>query len=72
MDNVFKTLIARPTAQIEANLGDPWEIIPIKNKKCARECTEIHLANRNIDDLTNFDDFPNLEVLWINNNKVLF
>ena len=70
MDNVFNTLIARPTAQIQTNLGNPWEIIPIKNKKYAKECTEIHLAGRNIDNLTNFEDFPNLEVLWINNNKV--
>ena len=70
MDNVFNTLIARPTAQIQTNLGNPWEIIPIKNKKYAKECTEIHLAGRNIDNLTNFEDFPNLEVPWINNNKV--
>lgn len=72
MDNIFNKLIARPTAQIETNLGDPWEIIPIKNKKGAKECVEIHLGGRNIDELCHFEDFPNIEVLWINNNKVVF
>lgn len=70
MDNVFNNLILRPNAQVETNLGNPWEIIPIRNRKNAKECTEIHLAGRNIDGLCGFEDFPNLEVLWINNNKV--
>lgn len=70
MDHIFNALIARPNSQIEANLGNPWEIIPIKNRKYAKDCVEIHLGNRNIDGLTHFEDFPNLEVLWINNNKV--
>ncbi len=70
MDNVFNNLIARPTAKVETNLGNPWEIIPIKNRKYAKDCAEIHLAGRNIDGLCQFEDFPNLEVLWINNNKV--
>lgn len=45
-------------------------MIPIKNNKQARETTEIHLAKRGIDKLIEFDKFPNIEVLWINDNKV--
>ena len=71
MDNVFRTLVMRPTKKVELKMGNPWEIIPIKNKKSAKECTEIHLADQNIDNLTRFEDFPNIEVLWLNNNKVI-
>jgi hypothetical protein len=31
----------------------------------------VHLASRGIEKLIKFDKFPNLEVLWINDNKVL-
>eukprot|EP00825_Cyclidium_porcatum_P038495 TRINITY_DN4488_c0_g1_i3.p1 TRINITY_DN4488_c0_g1~~TRINITY_DN4488_c0_g1_i3.p1 ORF type:complete len:413 (+),score=95.67 TRINITY_DN4488_c0_g1_i3:169-1407(+) len=70
MDHTFNSLISRATAQSLVVYGDPWEAIPIKNNKCARETTEIHLANRNIQKLQKFEDFPNLEVLWLNDNKI--
>ncbi len=54
MDNVFKNLVMRPTKKDDLKLGNPWEIIPIKNNKSAKECTEIHLANQNIDNLIGF------------------
>jgi len=47
-------------------------VIPIKNAKRAFECEEVHLASRGIEKLIKFDKFPNLEVLWINDNKVPF
>lgn len=54
----------------EEKIGDPWTILPIKNKKNARECTEIHFSDRRLTDLTKFEDFPNLEVIWLNNNRL--
>lgn len=54
----------------EEKVGDPWTILPIKNKKNARECVEIHFSDRGLTDLTSFSDFPNLEVIWLNNNKL--
>jgi hypothetical protein len=56
----------------EINLGDPWSVLPIKTRKFAKECTEIVLSNRNINKLINFENFENLEALWLNNNKVKY
>ena len=53
------------------NISNPWNILPIKNAKSARNCTEVHLSNQNIERLGNFESFPNLEVVWLNNNKVI-
>lgn len=53
------------------NISNPWNILPIKNAKSARSCAEVHLSNQNIEKLGNFESFPNLEVVWLNNNKVL-
>ena len=51
-------------------IGNPWSILPIKNQKYARDLTEVHLSDRDLDLLEKFEDFPNLEVAWLNNNKV--
>lgn len=53
-----------------AKVGDPWTILPIKNAKYARDLVEVHLADRELDYLEHFEDFPNLEAVWLNNNKV--
>jgi len=53
-------------------IGDPWSILPIKNAKYARDLVEVHLSDRDLDLLDKFEDFPNLEVVWLNNNKVRF
>ncbi len=53
-----------------AKIGDPWTILPIKNAKYARDLVEVHLSDRDLDFLEHFEDFPNLEVVWLNNNKV--
>jgi len=52
-------------------ISDPWSVLPIKNAKCARGTSEVHLSDRNIEVLGNFQSFPNLEVLWLNNNKAI-
>ena len=70
MENTFNRLITRSQPTKTTTEGDPWEILPIKNKKNANSCTEVHLAKRGIDKLTRFEDFPNLEVIWLNENKV--
>jgi hypothetical protein len=45
MDDTFRSLYANATAKPSKNLGNPWDVIPIKNKKYSIACTEIHLAD---------------------------
>lgn len=54
----------------EAKSGSPWSILPIKNNKYAKDLVEVHLSDRALTELENFEDFPNLEVIWLNNNNV--
>lgn len=56
--------------EIEEKVGNPWSILPIKNSKYARDLIEVHLSDRNLTRLEKFEDFPNLEVIWLNNNNV--
>jgi len=70
MQATLNHLIKRSLDIKQSTVGDPFEVIPVKNAKYAKNCTEIHLADRNLEELTNFDKFPNLECLWLNNNKV--
>lgn len=52
----------------EAKIGNPWSILPIKNKKYAKDLVEVHLSDRSLTALEKFEQFPNLEVIWLNNN----
>lgn len=54
----------------EQKLGSPWSVLPIKNNKYAKDLVEVHLSDRALTDLEKFDNFPNLEVIWLNNNNV--
>jgi Leucine-rich repeat (LRR) protein len=54
----------------EIKLGNPWDILPIKNNKYARDLTEVHLSDRQLTGLINFEQFPNLEEVWLSNNRV--
>ena len=54
----------------EEKVGDPWSVLPIKNAKQARDCVEVHLGNRGCHRIVNFEQFPNVEVVWLNSNKV--
>ena len=56
--------------EVPLKVGDPWSVLPVKNAKYARDLTEVHLSGRDLDCVQHFDDFPNLEVIWLNNNKV--
>jgi hypothetical protein len=57
-------------------VAKPMNELAVRNAKYAGECTELHLANRNISALADrtvnehneFDRFVNLECLWVNNN----
>ncbi len=50
--------------------GDPWTVLPVKTRKFAKDCIEIVLSKRKINKLINFNNFENLEALWLNDNKV--
>jgi len=54
----------------DAKVGNPWSILPIKNKKYAKDLVEVHLSDRSLNSLEKFEEFPNLEVIWLNNNQV--
>lgn len=54
----------------EEKLGTPWSVLPIKNNKYAKDLVEVHLSDRQLTGLEKFDNFPNLEVIWLNNNLV--
>ena len=41
-----------------------------KNKKYAKDLVDVHLSDRGLTSLERFDEFPNLEVIWLNNNEV--
>ena len=52
-------------------VSDPYAELAVKNAKYVKACTELYLANKGIEEIDGFDRFVNLEVLWLNNNKVL-
>ena len=56
--------------EVEEKVGNPWSILPIKNSKYARDLIEVHLSDRHLTRLEKFEDFPNLEVIWLKNNNV--
>jgi Leucine-rich repeat (LRR) protein len=56
--------------EMDAKIGNPWSILPIKNKKYAKDLVEVHLSDRSLTSLDQFQEFPNLEVIWLNNNSV--
>jgi len=56
--------------EFDAKVGNPWSILPIKNKKYAKDLQEVHLSGRGLNSLEKFEEFPNLEVIWLNNNSV--
>lgn len=53
---------------LEIRVGNPWSILPIKNNKYARDLSEVYLSDRSLNALEQFEDFPNLEQIWLNNN----
>jgi Leucine-rich repeat (LRR) protein len=51
-------------------ISDPYAELAVKNQKYVKNCTELYLAKRQINQLGNFEAFVNLEVLWINDNAI--
>ncbi|CDW81373.1 leucine rich repeat family protein [Stylonychia lemnae] len=64
--------LAKKKKKEPIKFGNPWTVLPIKNAKQARDLIEVHLSDRDIDMLEKFEDFPNLETVWLNNNKVMY
>lgn len=55
-------------------LINPWDFIPPgRNRKIARDTVELHCAKQNSEGLAenDWENFPNLEVLWLNSNNVV-
>ena len=52
----------------EHKVSSPWVVLPIKNNKQSKELTIVHLSDRDLTSLEKFDEFPNLEEVWLNNN----
>lgn len=61
-----------PNNTIDVVYGNPWTVVKIKTRLYAKDTTEIELSNRKITNLINFDDFENLEALWLNNNRLKY
>ena len=70
MEQTFGTLMSKHTAKSSEVEGNPWDAIPIKNFKEAKNTLEVHLGGRKITKLVNFPDFLNLEILWLNKNAL--
>jgi len=51
-------------------LSDPSAQLPRITAKYRQSCKELHLAGKKITTLAGFEDFLNLESLWINNNNI--
>lgn len=50
--------------------GNPWTVVPIKTRLYAKDTKEIVLSKRGISKLVSFEQFENLQALWLNNNKL--
>ena len=53
-----------------SKFGNPWSILPVKNAKYARDLTEVHLSDRDLDFLekflskSKFKFWRSLLILW--------
>ena len=50
--------------------SNPRGELAVRNAKYVKNCTELYMADREIEIVANFDKFVNLEVLWLNNNHL--
>jgi hypothetical protein len=60
MDQTMNSLLTKHQPAQEEIPADPWDVIPIKNSKQAKETTEVHLGDRKATVLVNFSAFPNV------------
>lgn len=59
-----------PPEYIGKVVSRPIECLPVVNARLVRGTTELYLGKRGIEILHGFDIFPNLERLWLNDNKL--
>jgi hypothetical protein len=50
--------------------SNPTAELAVNNGKFIKNCTELHMANKGITVLRGFGPFVNLEVLWLNGNRI--
>ena len=50
--------------------SNPTAELAVNNGKFSKNCTELHMANKGITVLRGFGPFVNLEVLWLNGNRI--
>jgi len=50
--------------------ADPYAELPFRSDKYAGNCVEMHLGDKGLTDLRDFNAFKSMSVLWINNNKL--
>ena len=55
MDQTFNSLTSRTVLAIKA--ADPWDVVPVRNNKYAKDTLEIHLGKREAEVLKNFPVF---------------
>lgn len=60
MEQTMNSLLTKHQPLKEEVPANPWDVIPIKNSKEAKETTEVHLGGRKATILINFSAFPNL------------
>jgi hypothetical protein len=51
--------------------GNPRDALAVKNYKYVKESVEIFLADRGITELRGFEPFVNIEVLWLQGNRLV-
>lgn len=44
MDQTFNSLVTKPPLKVAA--ADPWDVVPVKNNKYAKDTKEVHLGKR--------------------------
>lgn len=52
-------------------VSNPRAELAVDNAKYIKNCTELHLANKSLEFLWGFNRFVNLEVVWLNDNKLV-
>jgi len=50
--------------------SNPRAELAVDNAKYVKNCTDMYLGKKSIEAITGFEKFVNLEVLWINGNKL--
>lgn len=70
IERLQEAVIRRAGKDIIKKEGDPFDYIPVQNRKGAKETEELHLGNRGFETLVNFQYFVNLEILWLNGNNL--